>query len=603
MKFQTIAKELKNFWQLVLRVTRLAWGDKKWLVLGAGCLLAFSSAMPFLRSWLSGQLINELVKSYASSQFGEKLLVLAGGVVFADVLGSTLYSIRRYLDLVIWHNIEQKFDLMFLKKRAEIDIASYEDPVLHDLFQNVRDGGAWRVNNLAERQFYLLQNIFEVGIAVTILSSQQWWFALVVLISLLPEFLAAMKVSERGWSISSTSSPVRRKYWQVREHFLPLPYLQELKLLGLAENFLERIKVLFTEFRGKERKNEFTRLKYSAWTELFGQVSIGALMVYLIFSVVHGNLDIGNFTFMSGAIFSLRSSISGTFQNVARQKEDSLYAKDAFKFLDMPPTLPYISNAKKIQRSGIQHIEFRQVSFKYPKTENYVLRDINLSLQRGKSLAIVGLNGAGKTTLVKLLCRFYDPTQGEVLVNGVDLRELDIQDFYAHLGVMFQDYAHYDFKVGESIAFGNINKQLEMAKVKQAARDSAAEEFILEWPEKYEQTLGREFTGGVEPSVGQWQKLGLARLFYRNPDLFILDEPTASVDTDSEAKIFENLELKASSKILVLISHRFSTVRRASEIVVLSGGAIVERGTHEDLLKIDGGLYAKSFAVQAKGFA
>jgi ATP-binding cassette subfamily B protein len=313
-------------------------------------------------------------------------------------------------------------------------------------------------------------------------------------------------------------------------------------------------------------------------------------------------LLVGTLTFLIASIVEFRQTLSSFFEQIGRQYEDNLFVNDLFDFLDWKPVIVNAPDCIKLSEGKTPKIEFKNVSFAYPGTTKMSLENISFTLNPGEKLALVGQNGAGKTTLIKLLCRFYDPTEGEILVDGTNLKNIDINDWHRILGVLFQEYGQYNFMVKESIGMGRTDDPLSLERVHDAAESSESESFIKEWKSGYDQMLGKEFTDGVEPSVGQWQKLALARTFYRNPKIYVFDEPTASIDAEAKAKIFEKLESLPKDRSVIIISHRFSTVRQAQVIVVLKDGQIEEQGTHGELLEKNA-LYARLFKLQAKGYA
>ena len=592
---------LKELLKNSFRITQILWQEQKLLIIGTGITILFSALLPFIRSWLSGQLINNLIKLIGTHSANESLWLLIGGIITISIASTSINTFQSYQAILLRHYIEEKFDLLILKKRTEIDVASYENPKLHDLFQSVRDDGWWRIHGQAERQFYLLENIIEVFIASLIISSKAWWLLPLVVLGALPELVAETKNGDRTWSINSSNAEDRRRYWQLKEHFTFLPNLIEVKLLGLAKNFLERISLLYQNFRSKEKRNERKRLLWNLCTSSINQLAMAMAIIYFAVQVINGHLDIGNFSFLLASIASLQSSFSSTFRNLARQYEDNLFITDVFRLLDLKPELTHTKKPLLVKTKSSPSIHFKNVSFKYPGKDAWVLKNINLEIRPGEKVAMVGINGAGKTTLVKLLCRFYDPVDGQILIDGKDLKEIEKESWYRSLGILFQDYATYNFKIKDAIAIGKITEKENLNKIRLAAEQSEAMKFIEEFPDKLNQQLGREFPGGTEPSQGQWQKLALARIFYRNANVWILDEPTASIDAESEAKIFEKLEKLPKDKTVILISHRFSTVRNADKIIVLKDGTISEQGTHTELLKNKQD-YARLFHMQAKGY-
>jgi ATP-binding cassette subfamily B protein len=303
-----------------------------------------------------------------------------------------------------------------------------------------------------------------------------------------------------------------------------------------------------------------------------------------------------------GAIRELQNALSAFFLSLGSQYQQSLFVDDLFKVMDTKPAIARKADGAVLAPRAPE-IVLENVSFAYPGTKNLVLKDVSLKIRSGEKFALVGMNGSGKTTLVKLICRIYDPTLGRVLVNGHDLRDVDLDSWHHQIGVLFQDYATYHFLVKDVIAMGRHNGSpcADMDRVRQAAVMSGSDAFIEEWAKRYEQMIGREFTDGIDPSKGQLQKLALARSFYRDPRLMVLDEPTASIDAEAEARIFEQLEALPEDKTVILISHRFSTVRKAGQICVLKDGSVEEIGTHDELMRL-GNTYARLFQLQAAGY-
>ncbi len=403
------------------------------------------------------------------------------------------------------------------------------------------------------------------------------------------------------WDILSGRAETRRKYWELHGHFNTLPSLIELKLFQNIPYFFSAIKELFHNFQMEEKRNEKKKLFSQLIVLCFSQLVIAFAIIFFTLQVVKGNLLIGTFTFILASIGDLRQSLSGLFSNLGRQYQDSLFVTDIFKMLDLKPSIEKPKKGIVLDSKKTPEIIFENVTFSYPGIKTAVLKNFSLKIAPGEKIALVGINGAGKTTFVKLLCRFYDPDQGRIIIGGHDLKELDLESWYSQLGAIFQDYVHYHFIVKEVIAMGKTGAASSLEKVKEAAQASEADIFIEEWEKKYEQMLGKEFTEGVEPSIGQWQKLALARTFYRAPSVLVLDEPTSSIDAAAEAKIFEKLENLPRDRTVILISHRFSTVHQADKIGVIEEGELKELGTHEDLLKLSG-TYAYLFNLQAKGY-
>ena len=584
-----------------IRLSAMMWKEKKGGIIGLGLVFLIVSAAPFLQSGSRGLLINELIKIAGNSGVSSYLFILVGILILATLIPSILLTIQNYLSKLFWFFLEEKFETLVIQKKGEIDVAIHEDPQQKDLLNKVSEDGTWRVRNFVDRQFYIFQNVIEVIIASIILIFSQWWVFLIILIGTFPELIAEVVYGRMVWGIHTGRAETKRKYWELHSHFNSLPSLVELKLFQNTQHFLSTIKELFRNFQLEEKKNEKKKLIHQLIVLCFSQLVIAFAIVYFVLQVVKGNLLIGTLTFILASIGDLRQSLSGLFSNLGRQYQDSLFVTDIFRFLNLKPIIKKPEKGIVLDSKQTPEIAFDHVTFSYPGTKKTVLKDFSLKIAPGEKIALVGVNGAGKTTFVKLLCRFYDPDEGKITIGGHDLKEIDLESWYNQLGAIFQDYARYHFIVKEAIAVGRTGVASSLEKVKEAAKASEADTFIEEWEKKYEQMLGKEFTEGTEPSIGQWQKLALARTFYRDPRILILDEPTSSIDAEAEAKIFEKLELLPKDRTVILISHRFSTVRQADKIGVVEEGGLKELGTHEDLLKLNG-TYANLFTLQAKGY-
>jgi ABC-type multidrug transport system fused ATPase/permease subunit len=583
------------------RLTAMVWREKKRQMILLGVIYLIVSAAPFLQSGSRGLLVNELVGIAGSGSISAYVAILVALMIAAGLIPSLLYLVQNYYAKIFWFYLEEKFEILQLQKRAEIDVAVHEDPAKNDLLNMVQENGSWRVRNFIDRQYYILQNLAEVAIATAVIFFVSWWAFALILVGALPQLLLEVRYGRQVWGIHSAKAEVRRRFWDLGGHFRNLNTLIELKLFQNTFYFLKTIRELFRSFQDEQRINERRRLTYETLTLSFSQLTIALAMVWFVWRVIDGDIQIGTFTFIVASVTELRQSLSSLFVNLGVQYQDSLFVSNIFRFLDIKPVVKLPARGIKLDPNVTPEIVFEKVTFAYPGSSKPVLKDFSLKIEPGDKLAIVGINGAGKTTFVKLLCRFYDPTAGRILVAGHDLREIDLESWYQQLGIIFQDYAHYHFLVRDAIAVGRLGEESTLEKVQRAAEASEADVFIGEWEKNYDQMLGKEFTGGVEPSIGQWQKLALARTFYRQPRVLVLDEPTSSIDAEAEAKIFEKLEKLPSDRTVILISHRFSTVRRAGKIAVIEAGRLKEFGSHVELLELKG-IYARLFAIQAKGY-
>lgn len=584
----------------IARVFSAVWPGHKGVImafLSIALLLAF---VPFAFPGTQALLINELLSS-GSHGFTTKILWILGLMIGSSLVFDMLSSLRVLVNKKLWTNITEFFELIMMKKRAEIDVATYEDPKFQDLLGKASDKGVWPICNLVENQFQQVTNAAQMVTAATIFFVFDWRFFILAILTAMPDFIVELKYGKSSWDIWDEDSQTRRRYSSIRHHFMRTNNLIELKIFQNVTKFYALVTDMYKTFNNKQRKLESKAFRWRIASNAFSTVFQAATYAWIIWLVTHGNLKIGTMTFLLSSLSRFQASLTGFFHNMAYQFEWSRYAKDIFKVLDTKPIIDTPENALGVSCEAPPLIEFRNVSFAYPNTDRLILKDVNLVIKPGERLAIVGLNGAGKSTLIKLLMRFYDPTSGEILVNGISLKNVDRESWWSCVAALFQNYAEYNFPVREVIALGRSNGQGFLTKVVRSAKAVEAHSFITGFKKRYNQMIGKEFDEGINLSVGQSQKMALARSIYRDPRLMILDEPTASIDASAEATIFEQLEAKAEGRTQIVISHRFSTVRRSDVICVLEEGTVSELGTHQELMASNK-TYAKLFKLQAKGY-
>lgn len=599
-RIRKIESSLIGMMTALWRIFAIVWPQHKGVITGFFFVALFLSFMPFASSGVMALLINELVSGDRQGMTTRVITLLALLIAVAYARDA-LNLLRRLANKRLWMNMSEFIDLTMLKKRAEIDVATYEDPKFQDLLSKASDKGIWPVCNLVDSQFQQVTNVVQMITAAGVFLIFDWRFFVLAACSAMPDFVIQLKYGKSSWDIWDEDSQTRRRLSNVKHHFMDVDRLVELKIFQNVSKFFGIAASMLRGFTVKQWQLEKTAFWWRIAASSVGLVFQAVIYVWAIWLVAHGELQIGTMTFLLGSLGSFQGSLSGFFGNLAFQFEWSLYAKDMFKVLDTKPLIESPARAISISADAPPRIEFRNVSFAYPDTETLILKDVNLDIRPGERLAIVGLNGAGKSTLIKLLMRFYDPTGGAILVNGVALQQIDRESWWMSIAALFQHYAEYNFPVREAIALGRSNGVGHLTKVVRVARAVDAHDFIVGFKHKYDQMIGREFDEGVDLSVGQSQKMALARCLYRDPRLIILDEPTASIDAQAEAKIFEQLQKKNGSRTEIIISHRFSTVRRSDRICVLEEGMVSELGTHEELMK-NNRTYAELFRLQAKGY-
>ncbi len=562
-------------------------------------LYMLSGVVPYVSAFLLGSLVNTVVAGAQSGSYLGIWYVLLGYALVTS-LPTILGNLQLYMNRQRMLVLQMEVDLDLLQKREQIDIATYENPEFQDLLQRTFRGGPSPIFQLGNAQLDLIRPITSFVLGTVLAAHFNYWIYLIVIATAIPAFLMDIKYAGKSWSIWAKDSPEQRRLADLRQHITYKTMLIEVKLLQAGQKLFAQIRKIFAHFAAIQLGLEKKRLLHTSSADIlaFAGFSVGLFLV--VRSVVAGEFQVGTLVYIMSTLTSVRGSIANILEGISGQYENHLIVQDMIRFMNMKPVVVEAMNPQSLNLFSAPEIEFENVSFKYAKSDKYSLKKLNLKFRAGSKIGLVGNNGAGKTTFVKLLCRVYDPTEGRILVNGVDLREVATVEWWSYLAVMFQDYATYDFLVKEAIAIGRSDVPLDITRVKEAAETSQSHSFIEEWKHQYDQQLGVEFTG-VEPSKGQRQKLSIAKIIYRKAYLMILDEPTASVDAESEAKIFNSLENLSKETTAILISHDFSTISECDQIFVLENGELLEEGDHKTLMKKKG-KYAELYNLQAERF-
>jgi ATP-binding cassette subfamily B protein len=484
-----------------------------------------------------------------------------------------------------------------MRHAATLDLSSYEDPEFYDRLERARVQGADRVGMIQESGQMVQQVVSTVTLAAGICVISPW-ILLALIVCVVPEFLAETKFAFLGYSLSVQQTPSRRELDYLRILGTSKESAKELKLFGLGQFFAGRYESISKEIQHQNLELARGKLVLGSLLALLGTVGYYGTYAYGIYLTVTGALTLGTLTFLAGAIAGASANIQAVFSTSSHIADHALFLTDLIEFFSIRPKIYSKPRSLPGPRPIREGFEFRNVSFSYPRRSKPVLENVNFRLEPGERIALVGANGHGKTTIVKLMTRLYDVTSGQILLDGIDLREYDIEDLWKNIGVIFQDFMRYDMTVADNIATGRIEERNNAFRIRAAAFKSLAESVVHKLPNGYDQMLGCRFGGGVDLSGGEWQKIALARTYLRDAQLLILDEPTAALDARSEHEVFQRFADLTNGKMSVLISHRFSTVRMSDRILVLENGTIAEQGAHNQLLR-SGGCYAEMFELQA----
>ncbi|MFA5770289.1 MAG: ABC transporter ATP-binding protein [Patescibacteria group bacterium] len=580
---------------------KIAWEEDKKFLLGYFITSLFSALLLFVVFFLYKIMIDQVFKSLVNKEITFVFLIV-GSYLISEYLSrfftNTLNS--QYFEYILRSKFQNVLTRRFMEKLAHLDFSNLENGEVRNLIAKVEDTYSWRLfENLRVINFmiYSLASLI-LAFFVALRFNPIYLIALFFLSTPLYYFRA--KYGNINWSIYTQNSKKINYLWYMRYLFTNFNTLSEIKIYNLKSFFLDKTKQIQNEVVNQYKK---PILKYIFWSTL-ASFFIPAIIFFFLKNFINQiifsqKFSLGDFTFFLNAMFTFTGQTSSLLVNLGGIVENNLYVDDYFRLLNIKNKIISSNRAKRLKIIIPREIKFENVSFTYPGSKNSVLKNINLTIKTGQDIAIVGPNGAGKTTLIKLLFRFYDPTSGKILVDGVDLKNINLDDWYRHLGVLFQDFAKYYLTVKENIEFGDVDKA-KKKNVNEALANAQAHD-LLKLPKKTNQILGRWFEDGEEISVGQWQKLAIARALYRNAPILILDEPTSNIDAQSEFKIFNNLKKTYLKKTLIFISHRFSTVRIADYIYVLKEGQIIEQGKHQDLVTKNG-TYAKYFNIQKQGY-
>ncbi|HTM89225.1 MAG TPA: ABC transporter ATP-binding protein [Terriglobales bacterium] len=516
------------------------------------------------------------------------------------VLGSLLSRTIDFMDALLADKYTRHVSIRVMKHAAELDLIAYEDPIFYDRLERARVQATDRLGMIQQIGSLIQQMVTAVSLSVYIIAYSPWLLLLLVA-GILPAFLGESHFAFLGYAKNFRQTPIRRQLDYLRLLGGSREAAKELKLFGLKGFLGDRFTRLWDQIYEENVALSRRRLIAGALLSLLGTVGYYSAYVYVIWRALIGSISIGTLTALTGAIVQVSGNIQQIFSTLSGIADQALFLTDLLAFFEMQPTIRSKPNALPAPRPITRGFEFRNVSFSYPGTSRLVLDRLNFQLHPGERVALIGENGQGKTTIVKLITRLYDPTEGQILLDGVDLREYDLEDLYREIGVIFQDFMRYELTARENIAVGKIEQVGNLHLLQNAAFKSLAHEVVEKLPSRYEQMLGRRFEGGVDLSGGEWQKLALARAYLRDAQLLILDEPTASLDARSECEVFQRFAELTAGKMALFISHRFSTVRMADRIVVLENGRIAEEGSHNELASL-GGRYAEMFEMQAASY-
>ena len=575
---------------------RMVWETSPPLALASATCRLLRSVLPLATLWMGKLIIDAVAHGARRDRIWTLVAIEIVLVVASDLLGRAV----SLLDSLLGDRFTNRLSVELMRHAVTLDLAHFEDPEFYDKLERARRQTPGRLALMAQ-VLGAIQDLVTLATLTASLVFYSPWLLLLLSAAVIPAFLGETHFASLTYSLLYRWTPQRRQLDYLRWLGATQESAKEVKIFGLGEYLAERYRRLADLFYGENRALVLRRAAAGSALGLLGTAGYYGAFAVILYRTLRGVLSVGDLTFLAAAFARSRGLLESILHNFSQITEQALYLDDLFSFFRMEPRIRSIPGARPAPHPIRGGIEFERVSFCYPGSDRHVVRGVSFSIRPGERVALIGENGAGKTTLVKLLARLYDPTEGRILLDGVDLRDYDLEGLRREIGVIFQDYMRYQMLLAENIGLGRVEALDDRPRIEQAARLSLASEVAARLEKGLDQMVGRRFDDGVDLSGGEWQKVALGRAYMRDAQILILDEPTATLDARAEHRVFQRFAELTLGKMAVLISHRFSTVRMADRILVLHGGEIREQGTHEELVR-HGGQYAELFELQAAGY-
>lgn len=588
---------------------RLIWNTNKQLTVANIILRVIASVLPLAILFVGKEIIDTIVwlidQPDSDKTYLWRLLFIEGGLAVLQILLRQGISL---IDGLLGDLFSNKVSEDIIHHAASLDLYQFENADFYDKMERARQQTTSRtiLLSLVLTQLQEIISLISLGVGLVLFSP---WLILLLIIAVIPSFIGELHFNMRTYSITRSWTQERRELDYLRYLGASNESAKEVKIFNLANHLARQFRILAHKYYEVNRK---LAIKKSTWAGILS--SIGTIAYYgayivIILQTVSGTITLGTLTFLSGSFKKMQSGLQGIMLRFSQISSHSLYLSDLFDFFAIQPNIVDKENKQPFPAPIVKGFRFENVSFRYPNTDKYAIKDLSFTLAPNEKIALVGENGAGKTTLVKLLARLYDPSEGNIFIDDINLKDIDLSDLRRNIGIIFQDYIRLHFTARENISIGNVeimdSKNGDTVewdtRIENAAEKSLASEVISSLPGGLDQILGRRFEDGIDLSGGQWQKIALARAYMRDAKIIILDEPTSALDARAEHKVFERFTELMDGKSAVIISHRFSTVRMADRILFLNDGKLIEDGSHEELM-IRNGMYAELYSLQARGY-
>jgi len=581
-------------------VLRILWESGRAVVSWGIALRVIVAVLPFGIAKVAQYIITDIAGALRGAPLPANFWKIVATEIALNVLLGLMTRAIDYSDSLLANRYTQHVSVRVMEQASQLDLTTYENPLFYDRLERARVQATDRLAMIQQMGRLFQQIITTLTFSVALVLASPW-LVLLMAIGVLPSFIGETHYAFLGYAKNFRQTPAKRQMDYLRQVAGSREGAKEVKLFGLNKFFTNRFQAIANQIYKEDVALSRSKLIVGGLLGVIGTLGYYGAYVYVIWRTLHGAYDIGYFTFLTAAIQQASSNLQQVFSTASGIADQALFLTDLIAFFDMKPTVQSNPNGLRTPQPIRRGFEFRNVSFAYPGTDRTVLKNFSLTLSPGERIALIGENGQGKTTVVKLITRLYDPTEGQILLDGIDLREYSLEDLHSHIGVIFQDFMRFEMTARENISVGRVDRPHQQADIESAAHKSLADTVVSKLTGGYDQMLGRRFEGGVELSGGEWQKIALARAYLRDAQLLILDEPTAALDARSELEVFERFAELTEGKMALLISHRFSTVRMADRIVVLEGGRLIEEGNHQQLMA-RAGVYAGMFEMQAASY-
>ena len=607
-----------GFFSRLFYTFKMVWDTGHWILFTMLAITVLTGILPIVGSLISRAILNELQNvisarlvadtlgtAYNAVFWGSMVMFLLVFFFAYKILNNVINRLNTAVTRIAGEKVVRHVKLQIMNKAKEIDLACFDLPEFYEKLENANREAGMRPISVLSSTFDAISKFISLVsyIVILVTAPDMWWAAIVMIAVSLPTAVISFTYRRKNFMYMRSRSKDRRQMNYYSDVMVNKDMVKEIRMFDLGDNFTDRFENVFAGYykglRGLIIKENVLQLIVTVLSSVVNCVFF-AMIAWQVFA---GKLQIGDYSLYTGALTSIATTVSSLILVSANVYEGTLFIDNLISFVKTEPkVVPIVDKPVSVSHGTAHTIEFRNVSFAYPGTDKYVLKNIDLTIRPGETAVLVGLNGAGKTTFIELLTRLYDPTEGEILLDGRDIREYDVKDLYRMFGIIFQDFGKYAVNVSDNIEFGDIRAEHNIEDVKAAATAANANEYIEKLPRGYDTPLMRMFEpDGIELSIGQWQKLAIARAFYSKSDILILDEPTASLDPIAEQEIFNQFDELRRDKTTIFVSHRLSSATIASKIIVLENGELVEEGTHKELMQ-KGGRYCELFSTQAKRY-